>query len=460
MEKSDEIFDLICIGAGGAGIACSRRAKKLGAKVALIEQKHVGGTCVNYGCFPMKLIDIACDFSSEILIAQDLGYNIENKGLNWHTLKTKFHDYIKKISMFHTTNVKNDGIKFYEGNAKFMDKNTLELTYSNDKNHKEILKGKHIVICTGSKQFIPKSIIGIENCIGTDEIFDLNELPKNAVIVGADPIGTELATMLNLLGIKITLLCADKQICRVVDKDVTDILCDIMKNNEIVVKCNTKVTKIDKIADKKFKIFIENGEFLETELIIRSLGRMPNYEGLSLEKIPIKFTEKGVIQTDEFDNTNIEGIYAIGDSNGKLMLAPVAIAQGRWLSMRLFGNMKDAKVNYDLIPSVIFSHPPMAKCGLTEEQAIEKYGKDKIKIYRKKFDQIHYAMTEKKVPSFIKLICLLPDEKIIGIHTLGKSMDENIEGFAIAMKNGLKKKDLDTSIGVHITVSEEFLSIF
>ena len=269
----------------------------------------------------------------------------------------------------------------------------------------------------------------------------------------------EVSGLLTTFGVKTTICMLEPTIVLPFDGEITKLQMENMKKAGIDIIPESRVMGVEKIADKHFKVNFDKHEPVEAEMVICAMGRIPNYDGLDIDKMGMKLNAMRCIEADEFENTNVPGVYAIGDVTGKLMLTPVAIAAGRKLAQRLFAGEKDAKMNYDSIPSVVFSHPPMGKCGLNEDEAIAKYGKDKIKVYRSQFNQIFYAITEHKTPTLLKMVCLLPEEKILGIHGVGRSIDEILQGFSLAVRLGLPKKELDATIGIHPTVSEEFVTM-
>ena len=456
MEATNS-FDLICIGGGSGGLGCARRAAKLGKKVAIIEQDLIGGTCVNYGCVPKKVLYNASSIYEEMELAKDMGISFTGKTLDWKALKDKVHVYLKKLNDIYQNNCKKDGVAYIEGKAKFLTAHEIQVT---DKQGKQtVMTAPHIVIATGSKSLMPGRLPGIVHALSSNDFFQLEQLPKTLFIIGGGYIGVEVSGLLTTFGVKTTICMLEPTIVLPFDGEITKLQMENMKKAGIDIIPESRVMGVEKIADKHFKVNFDKHEPVEAEMVICAMGRIPNYDGLDIDKMGMKLNAMRCIEADEFENTNVPGVYAIGDVTGKLMLTPVAIAAGRKLAQRLFAGEKDAKMNYDSIPSVVFSHPPMGKCGLNEDEAIAKYGKDKIKVYRSQFNQIFYAITEHKTPTLLKMVCLLPEEKILGIHGVGRSIDEILQGFSLAVRLGLPKKELDATIGIHPTVSEEFVTM-
>ncbi len=455
MENS---FDIICIGGGSGGLACARKAAKLGKRAAIIEKSLIGGTCVNHGCVPKKIIYTASVLFREMELARDCGVGFDHKTMGWKLLKEKIGAYIKRLNDIYSNNCKKENVTYIEGSAKFVSPHELEVT--DPKGGVRVLTAPHIVIATGSKSLMPGKLPGIQHTFGSDGFFALEELPKQLFIIGGGYIGVELSCMLSSFGVKVTICMLETSIVWPFDREVTKMQMEIMKKSGVDIITEARVMGVEKLGDKHYRVSFEKSPPVEAEAVMCAMGRVPNLDGLGVEKIGLKLTvPTRAVETDEFENTNVPGVYAIGDVNAKLMLTPVAVAAGRYLALRLFAGMKDAKLNYDSIPSVVFSYPPMTKCGLTEEEAVAKYGKDKIKVYRSQFNQLYFSMTENKVPTLMKLVCVLPEEKVVGVHGVGKGMDEVIQGFSVGVKLGMCKKDLDLTVGVHPTAAEEFVTM-
>eukprot|EP01022_Parablepharisma_sp_SALTPOND_P019379 TRINITY_DN329_c0_g1_i1.p2 TRINITY_DN329_c0_g1~~TRINITY_DN329_c0_g1_i1.p2 ORF type:complete len:521 (-),score=61.26 TRINITY_DN329_c0_g1_i1:10211-11773(-) len=454
METS---YDLICIGAGSGGLGCARRAAKLGKKVALIEQDLIGGTCVNYGCVPKKVLYGASTIFEEMELAKDMGISFTGKAVDWKALKVKVHAYLKKLNDIYVNNCKKDGVAYIEGKAKFLSPHEIQVT--NKEGKQTMLTAPHVVISTGSKPLMPGKLPGITHTLSSNDFFQLEELPKTLFIIGGGYIGVELSGLVNSFGTKVSICMLEPTIVMPFDRDITKLQMENMKREGIDIIPEARVLGVEKLGEKSFKVNFDGREPVQAEMVICAMGRIPNYDGLDIDKLSMKLTATRSIETDEYENTSVPGVYAIGDVTGKLMLTPVAIAAGRKLAHRLFGGDKEAKLNYDAIPSVVFSHPPMGKCGITEDEAIAKYGKDKIKVYKSQFNQLFYALTEHKTPTLFKMVCLLPEEKVLGIHALGRSVDEIMQGFSIAVRLGLSKKEFDATVGIHPTASEELVTM-
>ena len=448
-------FDLIVIGGGSAGLAMARKAAAYEKKVCLIEKHELGGTCVNVGCVPKKMMYAAAEIHSGIKLAEDYGMKTGDVSMDWKLLRDKRDAKVKSLNKIFEGHLESNKITFIRGKATFLAPKEIEV---DEGAKKSILKADHVCIATGSISLMPRWLPGLEYCINSDGFFELEKLPKSVFLIGGGYIGIEISGILNNFGVKCTACMMEPNVVWPFDREITKALMEHYDKQGIDILPEVKVQKVEKLGEKQFRVSMEGHDPVEAELIICAMGRVPNYEGLGHDKIGLKMN-RFFIDADEFENTSIPGVYCIGDVGGKLMLTPVAVAAGRKLADRLFGGMPESKMDYDLIPSVVFAHPPMGKIGLIEEEAVEKYGKDKIKVYKSKFNSLYYSLTEKKEPTLMKLITVLPEEKIVGLHAMGKGIDEMMQGFAVAIKMGATKKDFDSCVAIHPTSSEEFVTM-
>jgi glutathione reductase (NADPH) len=445
-------YDYIAIGGGSGGIASARRAKLHGAKAAVIENNRIGGTCVNVGCVPKKVMWNTAEVGDAIKHASDYGFHVtKDADFTFRKIKESRDAYIKRLNGIYHTNLKNDGIDEINGTAKFVGPKTIEVDgqrYTAD----------HILIATGGYPALPK-IPGAELGITSDGFFELEDLPKKTAVVGAGYIAVELAGILNGLGSQTSLFFRYPEFLRTFDGMLRTILMDEMKSKGVHLVPSTPIKAARHEADNTITITSDNGEeFKGFNTVIWAIGRSPRTD-IGLDKVGVELTKEGYIKVDEFQNTSAPGIYAIGDVAGHLQLTPVAIAAGRRLAERLFAKKPDAKLSYENVPSVVFSHPPIGTIGLTEEEAKKKYGEDKLKIYNTKFGNMFFSVTEAKEKTAMKLICLLPEEKVIGCHIIGRGADEMMQGFAVAVKMGATKADFDNCIAIHPTSAEELVTM-
>lgn len=450
-------FDYIAIGGGSGGIASVNRASLYGKKCALIETKYLGGTCVNVGCVPKKVMWYGANMATAIHhYAPDYGFDLTVHQFNFTKLVENRQAYISRIHTSYDNVLAKNGVTVFEGFGKLLNKNTVEITKADGST--ETITADHILIATGGRPTRP-NIEGAEFGIDSDGFFNLTELPKSVAIVGSGYIGVELAGVLNSLGSDTHLLVRSQSILKNFDKTIVATLSEIMQKDGVQFHYETKPQKIIKNTDNTLTISLNNNEQLTVDCLIWATGRTPATDTIGLENIGVNVTAKGEIVVDKFQNTNIDGIYAVGDiiENG-VQLTPVAVASGRRLSERLFNNKPNEYLDYNLIPTVIFSHPPIGTVGLSEEQAKAEFGDD-VKIYQSSFTPMYSAITQYREPCKMKLVCVGENQKIVGLHGVGFGVDEMIQGFAVAIKMGATKADFDNTVAIHPTGSEEFVTM-
>ena len=395
-------YDYIAIGGGSGGIASINRAAMYGQKCALIEAKALGGTCVNVGCVPKKVMWHAAQIAEAIhQYGPDYGFDTTVNRFDWDTLISSRTAYIDRIHQSYERVLGNNKVDVIQGFARFVDAHTIEV-------NGEKITADNILIATGGRPIQP-NIPGAEYGINSDGFFELSALPKRVAVVGAGYIAVELAGVLNALGSETHLFVRKHAPLRSFDPLIVDTLVEVME---------------------------AEGPKLHTHAV-----------------------PKGYIQVDKFQNTNVPGIYAVGDNTGAVELTPVAVAAGRRLSERLFNNKPNEHLDYTNIPTVVFSHPAIGTVGLTEPQAIEQYGAEQVKVYKSSFTAMYSAVTRHRQPCRMKLVCVGAEEKIVGIHGIGFGMDEMLQGFAVALKMGATKKDFDDTVAIHPTAAEEFVTM-
>ena len=438
-------YDLIVIGAGSGGLSVADKAAQYGKKCAVFEYKKIGGTCVNVGCVPKKVMWYAAnasDMLKKVLPYTDID---NNKKLNWQEVKKVREQYISNIRDWYKNSflTKTKNLDYIEKKATLVDEKTIladGIYYQADT----------IVLSPGSTPIIPDTK-GAKYAIDSDGFFALDKLPKKVAIIGSGYIGIELAGVLNKLGSKVFLYHRSENILHNVEEFITKKLVKIMLKDGIVMQ----QAVINEITEDKTIISNKGNEKFDT--IIWAIGRTPLTKDLGIEKLNIKVDKKGYIITDKFENTSIKNIYAIGDVNGKKSLTPVAIAAGRRLANRLFNNQKDLYLDYENIPTVIFSHPPIGSIGLTLEQAKKKY--KKVKSYTASFSPMADWLWQDKSESSFILICAGDNQKVVGCHILDHHADEMLQGFAVAIKMGACKKDFDNTVAIHPTSAEELVTM-
>lgn len=445
-------YDYIAIGGGSGGIASVNRAAIYGKKCALIEMGDIGGTCVNVGCVPKKVMWYSAQIADAIKkYGPDYGFDTELKSFEWKKLINNRQDYIKRIRASYDSVLSKNNIDVIHGFAKFIDKKTIEV-------NGEKITADHILIATGTQASLP-DIEGVEFGIDSNGFFELQDLPKRTAIIGSGYIAVELAGVLNSLGSNVKLFIRKNQPLRNLDSFLGQTLIEHMRNENIQVYTHTQIKKVSKLEDNSIVLYLEDGNKHIVDCLIWAVGRKPNTQPLDLNLTNIQLNDQGFIQVDSFQNTTETGVYAIGDITGKVELTPVAVAAGRRLSERLFNNKPNEHLDYNNVPTVVFSHPPIGTVGLTEEKAIEQFGKDNVKVYSSSFTSMYTAVTEHKQLTKMKLICVGAEEKILGIHGIGYGMDEILQGFAVALKMGATKQDFDNTIAIHPTSSEEFVTM-
>ena len=445
-------YDYIVIGGGSGGIASANRAAMHGAKVILFEGKEVGGTCVNVGCVPKKVMWYGAQVAETLhRYAGEYGFDVTINKFDFATLKANRQAYIDRIHGSYERGFDSNGVERVYEYARFVDPHTVEVAG-------ERYTAPHILIATGGHALYP-NIPGSEYGITSDGFFELEEVPKRTAVIGAGYIAVEVAGVLNALGSDTHLFVRKDRPLRTFDKDIVDVLVDEMAKSGPTLHTHANVTEVVKNADDSLTISFDNGETITVDCLIWAIGRAANTSGFGLEKTGVKLTEKGTIYSDEFENTSVPGIYALGDVTGKLDLTPVAVKAGRQLSERIFNNKADAKLDYTDVATVVFSHPVIGAVGLTEEKAIAKYGSENIKVYKSSFTPMYTALGDNRQPSTMKLVTLGENEKIIGLHGIGYGVDEMIQGFSVAIKMGATKADFDNTVAIHPTGSEEFVTM-
>lgn len=445
-------YDIIAIGGGSGGSATMNRAAMYGAKAAVIEGNIIGGTCVNVGCVPKKVMWYGAQVSETLKnYAADYGYTIGETSFDFKTLRKNREAYIERSRQAFSNNFNRNGVDYIEGYARFVDKNTVEV-------NGEHIRAKHIVIATGSYAFIP-NVPGSELGGTSDDVFAWEELPESVSIIGAGYIAVELAGVLHALGVKTDLFVRKGGPLRGFDQGIVEVLVEEMKKNGQPLHTHKVPQKLEKLDNGDIQIHFEDGTTHTSQKVIWAVGRKANVHQLNLEAAGVELTERGFIQVDEYQNTTTPGIYALGDVSGEKELTPVAIKAGRTLAERLFNGKTDAKMDYELIPTVVFSHPAIGSIGLTQEQAEAKYGVENIKVYQSTFAGMYSAITVHRQMTKLKLITLGEEEKVIGLHGIGGGIDEMIQGFAVAVKMGATKADFDATVAIHPTASEEFVTM-
>ena len=447
-----KIYDLIAIGGGSGGLSVVERGVSYGARCAVVEAQRLGGTCVNLGCVPKKVMWFAADLAHALTDASGYGFQLSSSiGLDWSTLCAARDRYIKGINDWYGTYLADSGIDVISGYARFLDPHTLQVG-------EQVYHAEHICIAPGGRPSIP-SIPGAEYGITSDGFFALTTQPKRVAIVGGGYIGVELAGLLKGLGSDVTLFLRGQHFLENFDALLRDTLREEMQGAGINILSHTSLERITRETTGTLTLHIQGGRcFTDFDALIWAVGRTPASDGLQLEQAGVTVTPEGYIPTDEYQNTNVAGIYAVGDITGRIALTPVAIAAARRLANRLFGGRPTDRLDYENIPTVVFSHPPMGTVGLSEEQARAKYG-DAVKIYQTQFTPMYSVFTSHPSKTAMKLVCIGAEERIIGIHLIGRGTDEMLQGFAVALRMGATKADFDSTVAIHPSSAEELVTL-
>lgn len=444
-------YDLITIGAGSGGLAATIQAAKLGVKCAIVEESFLGGTCVNLGCVPKKVMWYAANIADAIKNSKNYGFNVSQNDFSWEKLVENREKYIARIHSYYEKTLKENNIKIIPGKGSLLNSSEVSVNGCN-------YSAKKIILSTGGNPHVP-DIPGKEHGINSNGFFALKELPKKVTIIGSGYIAVEIAGILSSLGSHVNLVLRSDRVLTNFDTEIALHLQDILKKNSVTLYTKHNPEQI-KLENGIYSLYCSDNKSIEnTGKIIWATGRKPNIGSLGLEAAKINLTKHGFIDIDEFQNTNIKNIYALGDITPKPALTPVAVASGRKLAQRIFNNKSSLKQDFELIPSVVFSHPPIGTIGLSEEEAKNNYGEENIKIYRSKFTAMYSALNDFPHKTLIKLICLLPEEKIIGCHLIGEQADEILQGFAVAIKMGATKMDFDNTVAIHPTSAEELVTL-
>lgn len=445
-----EKFDLLVIGGGSGGLAHAQRAAEYGVNAAVVEYGPLGGTCVNVGCVPKKVMWYASHFAHELHHAADYGYDVSVKGHDWAALKSRRDAYIARLNNIYSNNLDKRGVTYIAGSARFIDANTV-LVGDNE------YQAERIVIATGGQPMVP-DIPGAELGITSDGFFELEEQPRRVLIAGSGYIAVELAGIFSGLGSETQVIVRKDSVLREFDKMLSSELMDTMQKSGIALDTGVVPASVRETNDGLMLKSEDGREFGPVDTLVWAIGRSPNTATLDVDKAGVNIDERGFVPTDDLQATNVEHIHALGDVTGRAALTPVAIAAGRRLADRLYGGMEGRHLDYRSIPTVIFSHPTIGTVGMTEDEARSEYGDD-VKVYTSGFTPMFYALGEDKQRSVMKLITAGDDERVIGCHVFGAGADEMLQGFAVAMRMGATKKDFDDTVAIHPTNAEEVVTM-
>lgn len=463
-------YDYIVIGGGSGGSGSARRAAGwYKAKTLIVESGRSGGTCVNVGCVPKKMTWNFASISEALEIGKHYGYDIpKDVQINYKHFKDIRDAVVKRLNGIYERNWGREGIDLVHGRARFVEPKTIEVTLADGR--KMRYTAPHILIAVGGRPTIP-AVKGAEHGITSDGFFEIEELPPKFAVVGSGYIAVELAGVLATVGVETHMFIRGDTFLRLFDPMIQETMTERYEAMGVHIHKNypgfkeVQLLREGKGKDKLVKIVDNDGAEFEFNELLWAVGRVPEVEDLDLHIPGVDLTDNGHIAVDEYQNTSAEGVYAVGDITGKAELTPVAIAAGRQLGNRLFGppELKYSKLSYENIPTVVFSHPEVGTVGLTEPEAREHFGDNRIKVYHTRFTAMYYDVMppdeKKKHPTEMKIICAGLDEKVVGLHILGLGVGEMLQGFGVAIKMGATKKDFDSCVAIHPTSAEELVTM-
>ena len=441
-------FDLLTIGGGSGGVRASRWAAGLGAKVAICEESRYGGTCVLRGCIPKKLMLTGSELPAHLKYFSSYGWSIGEHALNWSIQKSARDKELGRLEGIYENLLSKKGVTVLKGHGKIISPYTVEVDGKK-------YSARFILIAVGSQPFMP-DIPGIEHAITSDDVFEMNEMPHSILIMGSGYIGVEFASIFNGFGSEVSLVFRREMPLRGFDEEVRGFLHEEMSKNGVEIIAKNTVNKIVK-KDNKFEVTLSEGKMKTVEKVLFATGRKPKLDNLGLESLGMKISQQGEIEVNEYFETSVKGIYALGDcSNTPYQLTPVATSEGMLLAEHLFSESKKV-MDYHLIPTAVFSRPAVATVGLTAEQARER--NYSIDIYTSRFRPLKYTVTSIDKKTFMKMIVDKKTDKVLGVHIVGDDAPEMMQGVAVALKAGAKKADFDRTVGIHPTSAEEFVTM-
>lgn len=443
-------YDLFTIGGGSGGTRASRFAAQYGARVALAEKQYLGGTCVNVGCIPKKLMSYAAHFHDDLNDARGFGWEVGESRHDWATLIANKNNEVSRLNGIYRNLLNSSGVEVFDGHATIEDAHTVLI------NGRRVT-ARYILIATGGHPTLPE-MPGKQHGITSDDFFYLPSLPPRAVVVGGGYIAVEMAAILNGLGSKVTLLHRGPRLLRTMDVDLGHFLAAEMVKKGIDVRCNETIDTLTcgDGPDGVRQLRLKDGDEIDAEVVLFATGRHANTEKLGLEAAGVEMQPNGAIVVDKEFRTNVPSIYAIGDVIDRVALTPVALAEGMVVASALFQDGA-RKISYDNIPTAVFSHPNVGTVGLTEEEARAQYGE--VKIFKSEFKALKHTLSGSTERALMKLIVDAASDRVLGAHMVGADAGEIMQGFAVALRCGATKAQVDTTIGIHPTIAEEFVTM-
>jgi glutathione reductase (NADPH) len=442
-------FDMITIGAGSGGVASSRRAGSYGARVAIVEESRIGGTCVLRGCVPKKLLVYGAQFADAFEDAAGFGWTVAPPKFDWPRLIAAKNNELDRLEKIYVNMLRNSGVEIIEGRGVLVDPHTVEVAGRH-------YTAENILVATGGHPTVP-GIPGIEHVISSNEALDLAELPRRIVIVGGGYIAVEFAGIFRGFGCEVVEIIRREELLYGFDDDLRVALAQEMRNRGIEIHTRTNVTRIEKDPREGYTVFTTIGQQISADLVMYATGRGPNTRGLGLAEAGVETNDKGAVLVDEWQRSSVPSIYAVGDVTDRLNLTPVAIGEGRAIAETLYNN-NPIKMDHDDVPTAVFSNPPIGTVGLTEEQARRQHGDD-VDVYCARFRPMKNTLSGREERTFMKLVVDGRSDRVLGCHMLGPDSPEIAQGLAIAVKCGASKRMFDATVGIHPSAAEEFVTM-
>ncbi len=446
-------FDLFTIGAGSGGVRASRLAAATGARVAIAEESRVGGTCVLRGCVPKKLLVLASHFAEDFADARGYGWTVGPTAVDWRALIAAKDKELDRLNAIYIRLLRDAGVALVEGRAKLVDPHTVEVAGRR-------YTAERILVATGGWPFLP-DIPGIRHAMTSNEALDLAELPKRIAVVGGGYIAVEFAGIFAALGAEVTQIVRGDTLLRGFDQDIRITLAEEMHKKGVSLLRETLVRSIERLGDGSLSLRIGKGmetvgEDIEVDAVLYATGRLPNTRDLGLAELGVEVAANGAVMVDQWSKSSVDGIYAVGDATDRVNLTPVAIAEARCLVETLF-NGRPTAMDYENIPSAVFSQPPVGTVGLTEAAARHRFGE--VDVYVSRFRALRHTLSGRDERTMMKLVVNRRDQRVLGCHMVGADAPEIVQGLAVALKCGATKQQFDATVGIHPTAAEEFVTM-